>query len=176
MDSNTTMSPVTFHVGPTGITGTTEAPPAPPRSCGPCTLCCKVMAIKDPELEKPKDVWCQHAKKGCGCGIYDTRPSICRGFECMWLGGEFGRYAEFRPDKIHGLLTPTTDGKNFVVHEDPGYERHAREALKDFIDRWLAVEPEHYVIVVCGIKRAFLGNRDKYQRLLAAGVEEVVPK
>lgn len=92
----------------------------PERSCGSCSLCCKVMGVQDPALEKPVGVWCEHAQKGRGCGIYSTRPSACRDFKCLWLGAEFGRFPQFRPDKIHGLLTPTSDGKNFVVHEDPG--------------------------------------------------------
>jgi hypothetical protein len=42
------------------------------RSCGDCTLCCKVMAVE--ALGKPAGSWCSHCKPGRGCLIYETRP------------------------------------------------------------------------------------------------------
>ena len=42
------------------------------RTCGDCTLCCKVMAIE--ELAKPVGTWCPHCKPGRGCRIYPDRP------------------------------------------------------------------------------------------------------
>jgi hypothetical protein len=56
------------------------------RECGDCSLCCKVLDIDVPELQKPPGAWCQHCSPGRGgCGIYETRPDICRGFACGWL-------------------------------------------------------------------------------------------
>src|SRR5436305_14221849 len=43
-----------------------------PRSCGDCTLCCKLLSIT--ELEKPIGKWCPHCEIGKGCKIYDCRP------------------------------------------------------------------------------------------------------
>jgi len=63
----------------------------PPRSCGTCTLCCKVLAVD--ELKKPHGKWCAHCKTGQGCGIYDTRPAECRDFRCTWLTGVPPMYA-----------------------------------------------------------------------------------
>lgn len=48
-----------------------------------CGLCCRVMRIQ--ELDKPADVWCEHFKKGKGCGIYASRPGSCASFKCLWL-------------------------------------------------------------------------------------------
>jgi hypothetical protein len=142
------------------------------RACGPCSLCCKVMGIKDGDFDKPKDQWCPHAKKGRGCGIYPTRPSKCRDFQCLWLVGAFGG-PEHRPDKIHAVVTPTTDKKNWVIHEDPGYAGHARRVLKPVIDQWLKRDVSHYVVVVCGTKRVFFGQRQKFEQLRTAGADEV---
>lgn len=86
-------------------------------ACGPCTLCCKVLAVK--EIDKPTNTWCKHASRASGCGIYDTRPTSCRQFNCVWLSNNLAPH--LRPDKIHGVITLTTDGKNIVVFEDPGY-------------------------------------------------------
>jgi len=55
----------------------------PGRACGTCMMCCKVPYIK--EFEKPAGVWCKHAVAGKGCGIYESRPSSCRAFYCMWM-------------------------------------------------------------------------------------------
>jgi hypothetical protein len=54
------------------------------RSCGECSLCCKLPRI--PVLNKPAGKWCKHARPGKGgCSIYNDRPDVCRGFACEWL-------------------------------------------------------------------------------------------
>jgi len=56
----------------------------PDRECGPCTVCCTVHVIIDPELRKPPGVTCPHCRSGSGCAIYDARPRTCRGHFCAW--------------------------------------------------------------------------------------------
>lgn len=51
------------------------------RECGGCFACCVITDIA--ELGKPAGVPCQHLVDG-KCGIYDTRPQVCRDFECGW--------------------------------------------------------------------------------------------
>jgi hypothetical protein len=70
-------------------------------------MCCKILHIA--ELAKPADTWCQHIARGGGCGIYDTRFPVCRGYKCQWLLDEtFG--PEWQPHRckfiMHGV-----DGK-----------------------------------------------------------------
>jgi hypothetical protein len=48
-------------------------------------MCCKLLDIDEPELKKPGGAWCSHCRPGQGCGIYDTRPNVCRGFACELL-------------------------------------------------------------------------------------------
>lgn len=122
-------------------------------TCGPCTLCCKVFNI--PELDKPQDVWCPNARKSWGCTIYEDRPSMCREFECMWLAENLD--SKWRPDRIHGVITSTEDGKHFQLHEDPGYRGHARRALKFLIDA-IVEDGKTYVVVICGDERVFMGD------------------
>jgi len=52
------------------------------RTCGECTVCCTVMAIDKPDLQKEAGVTCRHCRDGCT--IYDTRPKLCRDFHCGW--------------------------------------------------------------------------------------------
>jgi hypothetical protein len=54
----------------------------PGRACGECTVCCTVMAIDKPDIQKEAGVTCRHCRKGCA--IYETRPSLCRAFHCGW--------------------------------------------------------------------------------------------
>ncbi len=54
----------------------------PGRSCGDCTLCCTVMAIDKPEIQKEAGVTCRHCISGCT--IYDSRPALCRDYHCGW--------------------------------------------------------------------------------------------
>lgn len=123
--------------------------------CGSCSLCCKMMAVK--ELEKPPETWCTHARKGRGCSIYAERPESCRVFECVWLSSE-KQPPSLRPDRIHGVLTSTPKG-HLVLHEDPGYPGHARAALAEMLAGWIA-DGTHYYVVVSGRDRLrqFFGN------------------
>lgn len=70
----------------------------PNRECGECTVCCKVLLIDEPDLQKLPGVLCSNCKAGAGCQIYDTRPASCRGFYCGWrLMPDLGD--ELRPDR-----------------------------------------------------------------------------
>jgi hypothetical protein len=87
----------------------------PGRSCGDCALCCKVMGIID--LDKPPGVWCPHCVGGKHCATYETRPTECRTFNCMYLErAELGE--EWRPNKSKIVLVA---GPNSITaYMDPG--------------------------------------------------------
>lgn len=72
------------------------------RTCGECVACCKVLKIDVPEFHKPEGVLCQHCSSH-GCGIYQIRYDVCRGFFCVWR-----QHADledgFRPDRLGILL------------------------------------------------------------------------
>jgi hypothetical protein len=68
------------------------------RQCGECVACCKILEIDQPELKKPTNVLCPNCT-GTGCGIYATRPTLCRTWECFWR--RIPAIPEhLRPDKI----------------------------------------------------------------------------
>lgn len=68
------------------------------RSCGECTECCRVLAIDELDSGfKKNGVWCPKRKRGTGCTIYDSRPTGCRSFQCLWLQG-IGKPGD-RPDR-----------------------------------------------------------------------------
>ena len=86
------------------------------KTCGPCTLCCKVMAVD--ELAKPVGVLCPHVRAGSGCGIYETRPHACRTFECVWLMDEEMPH-RFRSDQPKVVLDQDATGDWLVARCDP---------------------------------------------------------
>lgn len=88
------------------------------RSCGSCTLCCKVMSID--ELAKPQGVWCPHCSPGRGCDIYGTHPPTCQGFRCGWLTqSDFPDDA--RPDRSKVVLEIDSSGSRIIARCDPGF-------------------------------------------------------
>jgi hypothetical protein len=90
--------------------------PVEGRSCGTCTLCCKILGIT--ELSKPKDKWCPHCEIGRGCKVYDRRPAECSGFFCGYLQAPLASY--WRPDTAKMVVVAELDGNRLAVHVDPG--------------------------------------------------------
>jgi uncharacterized protein len=85
------------------------------RTCGDCTMCCKIMKVDDVELQKPANKWCDHCTKS-GCAIYESRPQSCRNFNCLWLSGAGDE--SIRPDKSKVVMGANRDGK-IVFYVDP---------------------------------------------------------
>lgn len=73
------------------------------RSCGECTLCCYFQRIN--EVSSPEYSMCQHCENGCK--IYETRPSACKAFECLWI----------RQPQIPETLRPDKCGVMFELPE-----------------------------------------------------------
>ncbi|MBM3507529.1 MAG: hypothetical protein FJX64_07375 [Alphaproteobacteria bacterium] len=97
----------------------TEAPTrpirtVPGRTCGSCSLCCKLMNV--PELDKPMGQWCRHCKPGTGCTIHATRPQVCRDFFCGYLQSST-LSQDWLPAKAHFIVTGDPSG--IVLYVDP---------------------------------------------------------
>ena len=91
-------------------------PPIPGRTCGTCTMCCKVLEIDD--FEKPAGAWCHNCIKTGGCAIYAQRPAVCREFECLWLT-ERTMPVTLKPEKIGTILMEEADGEEYQAVCDP---------------------------------------------------------
>ncbi len=90
----------------------------PVRSCGNCTLCCKVYPV--PAIDnKPANVWCKHCSPGRGCGIWEARPQFCQDFHCHWINEKsFGE--EWKPSIAKFVMN--NEGENrFAIICDPGH-------------------------------------------------------
>ncbi len=79
----------------------------PGRDCGDCVACCQVLRIDQPDLQKAAGILCTH-NTGTGCGIYATRPGICRSWYCLWR----------RIDAMPDAARPDRCGVIFCLEED----------------------------------------------------------
>lgn len=78
----------------------------PSRACGGCTACCTALFVE--ALQKQPMETCEHVghEVGQGCGIYGSRPTECRAFDCAWRFNlpQLGLRESDRPDKSGVVL------------------------------------------------------------------------
>jgi len=91
------------------VSGAPDPDPSPPlvegRSCGACGVCCLVLTVREPDLQKLPGHRCPHSREHDGCAVYATRPRICRGYYCGWRTMKWVR-PTLRPDISHVLVNP----------------------------------------------------------------------
>ncbi|MGZ3278970.1 MAG: hypothetical protein ACXU82_16985 [Caulobacteraceae bacterium] len=112
-------------------------PAIPARGCGGCVACCQVLNIDEPDMVKPADQLCMHCT-GKGCAIYDSRPGVCRSWDCLWRRID-SMPLETRPDRLGVLFTidrqaePLTpfDRLYFVGRSTAGPEALTKQATLD---------------------------------------------
>jgi hypothetical protein len=117
------------------------------RSCGSCTLCCRLPEIES--LSKPADTWCNHCT-GEACSIYPDRPQLCRDFLCSWMTDENLPDA-WQPLTSHMLVYE--QGPQLTILVDPDHpQAFAAEPYSSDLDRWAerAESEGRYVILFCG--------------------------
>ncbi|HEY4077454.1 MAG TPA: hypothetical protein VGM26_11050 [Rhizomicrobium sp.] len=89
------------------------------RRCGDCKACCNELKIKAPQLRKKAHTMCAH-HTGAGCGIYESRPLVCRQFLCGWrLFGELDD--GWRPDLSGALIMRLAPAQLPPAWHGPGY-------------------------------------------------------
>src|SRR4051794_36413536 len=121
------------------------------RSCGTCTLCCKVIHIE--ALKKPQGVWCLHCKPGKGCSIYDKRPDECGAFHCGYLlNGDIGE--EWKPERSKIVLVQQVEGKRIVAYTDPQRPNAwRREPYYSTLKKWARMAAPQGRQVVASVRR-----------------------
>ena len=113
---------------------TIVAQPAPGRTCGTCTLCCKVYDV--PAVESVAGQWCRHTKQGRGCAIHATRPDHCRAFHCLWMT-EAWLGPEWKPERAKMVLSLDPVSRHMNVQVDPGQPNAwRREPYYGQLKRW----------------------------------------
>jgi hypothetical protein len=139
------------------------------RVCGSCSLCCKLLPIPGPPLNKPANHRCKHQKHGKGCTIYDTRPLPCRAFSCRWLADRETAGLQ-RPDRSHYVIDIEADYIEMIDNEtretrkvgviqiwvDPAYrDAHRAPDVRAYMQR-VAVQYGYATIIRYNERDAFV--------------------
>lgn len=122
------------------------------RHCGDCTLCCRLLPIK--EIGKPANTRCT-SQRHTGCRVYRKAgfPTSCALWNCAWLVDDDARDLR-RPDRAHYVIDTIPDfvriTEDGVVTKipviqiwcDPAYpDAHRDPALRDWLAAKAAVTP-----------------------------------
>lgn len=118
------------------------------RQCGSCTLCCRLLPVR--ELDKGSDERCKH-QRHTGCAIYQGRPPSCQMWSCMWLTGPDTENLS-RPDRSHYCIDPLLD---YVTAVDADGETTHFAAIQVWMD------PRHRDAHRDPALRAYLNQRGK---------------
>jgi uncharacterized protein len=122
--------------------------------CGDCTMCCKLLAVK--ELDKPARTDCLHIIQGVatrpGCSIYHQRPKSCKVFDCLWLQ-EDDMPAELRPDRSHVVLWVNEDGSILTASVDAKYPNAYREGEMGRLLQVMLQTPDAKIGIIVGESR-----------------------
>lgn len=86
------------------------------RSCGECSLCCKLPAVGS--LGKPLWEWCKHCSTRMACDIYEDRPNDCRKYDCLWLANP-AFPEELWPKRSKVVFEPLKLSRTVLVLVDP---------------------------------------------------------
>jgi hypothetical protein len=148
----------------------------PGRSCGSCTLCCKVMAIA--ALAKPPGRWCPSCKAGRGCAIYESRPFSCRVFYCEWIIAK-GLGPEWKPDHAKFVLFKTEGGRRLTAHVDPGNPQAWRrspyyENIKQWAKEAAQKAPDMHLVDIMIGERSIAVLPDRDVDLGVVGADEMI--
>jgi hypothetical protein len=119
------------------------------RECGGCTLCCKLLPVR--ELDKVAGERCRHQRTGKGCAVYNSRamPSACHFWNCRWLVNDDtadlsrpdrSRYViDLLPDYVTVIDDVTGERTNVEVIQiwcDPKHPNaHRDPALRRYLER-----------------------------------------
>jgi hypothetical protein len=88
------------------------------RKCGECQLCCRLVPVRSPLLDKDAGQTCPHQRFKKGCLVHATAqmPSECRKWNCRWLINDDTADLS-RPDRTHYVIDIVPD---YVTMPHPG--------------------------------------------------------
>lgn len=118
------------------------------RTCGTCTLCCRLLPIDD--IGKAAGKRCVHSRHHKGCSIYKDRPLSCRTWGCSWLVDPEATGLS-RPDKAHYVVDMIPDSV-VLTDTDTGVKTQLGvvQVWVDpaFPDAYLAPELREYMLMM----------------------------
>ncbi len=116
------------------------------RGCGECRTCCNGWLSAEIYGHKMGGgVPCKFLKPD-GCGIYESRPELCRSFVCGWLkpGSPFPE--NWRPDKIGFIIREGLwEGKTCWLLQYAGKEDPSAEVMEAMRQHTIATGQPHII-------------------------------
>jgi len=142
------------------------------KTCGPCQACCVSLKIDTPQFRKKAHVPCPHLVQK-GCGIYDSRPPVCRGFLCGWRLLP-ALDASWRPDLSGVMLVELPQAQIPKAYRagGPGWVFvviGGEKAITSRLARFIAGLVERRVAVFLSAKTPRLQLNEQLEPLVAAG-------
>lgn len=107
------------------------------RTCGECTLCCKLLPVR--ELEKPANTRCQH-QCSKGCKVYHTAemPVSCKVWNCRWLVND-DTHDLPRPDRCGYVIDTMPD---IITVEDRDGNSEQFLVVQIWAEKWIQRWPK----------------------------------
>jgi hypothetical protein len=102
------------------------------RSCGECTLCCRLLPVKS--LQKLAGHKCKHQRFRTGCAIYGLArgmPMDCKLWSCRWLVGK-DTDDLMRPDHAHYVIDIMPDF--ITISPDDGSPQYNIQVAQIWVD------------------------------------------
>ena len=105
------------------------------RQCGECQLCCKLLPVRSPLLDKESNTKCRYQKFGVGCTVYRTHkmPFECGAWKCRWLVNDDTAQLS-RPDRSHYVVDLMPDFIT-VKPNDDAVQPTNFEVIQVWVDR-----------------------------------------
>jgi len=103
--------------------------------CGTCTLCCKLLFIK--ELNKQAGTMCKYCENNCS--IYKDRPQSCKEFLCSYI--QMNKASEsMRPDNFGVIFEKLDDDLMFgTVNPEHKDFKHLNGQINSFLKEGINV-------------------------------------
>jgi hypothetical protein len=99
------------------------------RACGSCTLCCRLLPLR--ELNLGANERCPHQRHNKGCAIYKSKPMSCSLWNCRWLVNDDAADLK-RPDRGGYVVDILPD--HVELEDNATKQRTAIEVVQVWVD------------------------------------------
>jgi len=114
------------------------------RPCGDCTVCCSGALIGDAYGNKfghgNPCIFLVENK----CTIYQTRPDVCRNYQCAWSQGLLPEW--MKPSQCGVLISVETEGGNQYLKVISQNNQALTPEIINYLDEWTKENKTYYRI------------------------------